>query len=454
MKRRIPLSLKLGLAFAVVTLLSIGLNYYFTWRAISNRFYEYGRETREVIGAQLAVDLGQHYADGGWPQVYAYIYQPVYITINNQIYVGSMLTIGERFMISDEEGKIWVTTESNDLVGKLIEDQELDVIIPIMVDGEQVGALGLIPVTIEREQDFLNSITTSTLVGGGISIVLAMVLSVLLILQILSPLRKLAQATDQVAHGELPDPVKLRSRDELGQLGDSFDQMVENLRRSEELRQMMTADIAHELRTPVTIIQGTLEALIDGVYEPTPETIAPVYEETLHLGRLIDDLRDLVLAEAGELRLNLEPTDLAELARHVVDAAIVAPEESPSVEVQESRYVPQVPLDSKRIRQVLVNLLSNALRHTPSDGSIRIRIRVVEGSVELVFADSGPGIPEEDLPHLFERFYRGDRARTRGGGTGLGLAIAKQWVEAHGGTIKASNGSGGGAQFTILLPLP
>jgi len=457
MKRTIPLSLKLGLAFAVATLLSIGLNYYLTSRAISDQFYEYGRETREIVGSQLAIDLGNRYIEnGGWRGID--IFRPVYITINQQVYIGSIQTIGGRFAISKEDGNILVTTESNDLIGTPIADLNLDVIIPITAENEegdeiQVGALGLIPVTMDREVEFLESIATSTLLGGGIGIVLALTLSVLLILQILSPLRKLAQATEQVASGELPKPIQLRSHDELGQLGHSFDQMVESLRRSEHLRQMMTADIAHELRTPVTIIQGTLEALLDGVYEPSAETIAPIYEETLHLGRLIDDLRDLVLAEAGELRLDLQPTDLGELARHVVEAAMVPKEGDLTIDVDVLPGVPSVLVDPKRMRQVIANLLSNALRHTPADGSIEIMIRSARESVVLVVTDSGTGIPEDDLPHLFERFYRGDRARRRGGGTGLGLAIVKQWIEAHGGTIEAGNASDGGARFTIRLPL-
>jgi two-component system sensor histidine kinase BaeS len=455
MKRRIPLSFKLGLGFAVAILVSTGLIYYLTSRAIANRFSEFGRSSRQEIGTQLAANLSIYYQEhGSWVGVDRYLFEPVVIMFGDQVFAGSTFTVGGRFALANEAGEIFITTESALDIGKPLAEKEVDVTFPITVEGTKVGALGLIPVTTPSETEFLTSVTQSALLGGGVGIALALVLSTLLILQILSPLRKLAGATERIAQGDLPEPVRLRSRDELGQLGDSFDQMVENLRRSETLRQMMTADIAHELRTPVSIIQGTLEALIDGVYEPTDETIAPIYEETLHLGRLIDDLRDLALAEAGELRLEMERIDLGGLVRQVTEAVTSAPEEAPSVEIDIEPSIPPIDADPKRIRQVLANLLSNALRHTPATGSIRVIVRRLRDRIELVVSDTGPGIAEEDLPHLFERFYRGDPARNRGGGTGLGLAIAKQWVEAHGGMIGADNAPGGGARFVIRLPLP
>jgi len=456
MKRRIPLSLKLSLSFAVVILLSVALVYFLTARSITQRFDEYRQKNRELFGLSLASQLGWYYQEfGNWVGVYNLLYREATIRIGDELYTGRVLVVGGRFSLANEEGRIFLTTESGEF-GRELSAGELAAGIPIDVDGERAGTLILGeagPDLDPRESEFLDSAKQSALIGGGIAIVLALILSVFLILQILSPLKKLTRVTERVAHGDLPNPVRLRSRDEFGQLGDSFDQMVENLRRSERLRQMMTADIAHEIRTPVTIIQGTLEALLDGVYEPNDETIAPVYEETLHLGRLIDDLRDLALAEAGELRLEKEPVDLEGLVRQVTEAAISAPEEAPDLRIEAEQDVPPVSGDPKRLRQVLANLLSNALRHTPSDGMIRILIRRVGDAIELTFSDTGPGIRPEDMPHLFERFYRGDPARNRGGGTGLGLAIVKQWVEAHGGTIGVENVPGSGARFTVRLPL-
>ena len=284
---------------------------------------------------------------------------------------------------------------------------------------------------------------------------MAFLIALLLISQVSSPLRILSRATDKIARGELPEPIALRSSDEFGRLGTSFNRMIENLDRSENARQTMTADIAHELRTPVTIIQGNLEAILDGIYEPTVEAIAPIYEETLHVGKLIDDLRDLALAEAGELRISCESTDLRELVDQVAETISGSLDQGPRILVSGNTKLPSLMLDPKRIRQVLVNLLSNAVRVTPAEGRIDIRLtRVGSDRVELSVTDSGPGSPEEDLPHIFERLYRGDRARSRAhGGSGLGLAIARHWVEAHQGTISAENVPGAGACFRVRFPV-
>jgi two-component system sensor histidine kinase BaeS len=456
MKRQIPLSLKLSLSFAVVILLSVTLVYFLTAQSITRQFDEYRQRNREIFGLTLASQLALYYREfGSWMDVHKMLYREATIIIGDELYTGSVLVVGGRFSLANETGSVFLTTESGDEIGRPLTTQELESGIPIVVDGIRAGTLiyGEASQNLDPlESEFLGSAKQSALLGGGIAIGLALLLSVFLILQILSPLKKLTRATERVAHGDLPDSVRLRSHDEFGQLGKSFDQMVENLKRSEALRQMMTADIAHELRTPVTIIQGTLEALIDGVYEPTGETIAPIYEETLHLGRLIDDLRDLALAEAGELRLETELIDLEGLIRQVSEAAVPSSDEAPTIRIEVESAIPRVDVDPKRVRQVLANLLSNALRHTPTDGEIRIGIRRVMNAVEFVVEDTGPGFTKEDLPHLFERFYRGDPARNRGGGSGLGLAIAKQWVEAHGGAIRAENRAAGGARFVVRLP--
>lgn len=456
MKRQIPLSLKLALSFTVIILLSVGLVYLLTATSITRRFDEYRQKNREIFGLSLSSQLAWYYEEfGTWKGVYNLLHREVKITIGDQIYTGQVLTVEGRFWLANEEGDIFLTTEPSGIDRSLTE-QEMETGIPIVVDGERVGTLivGEAGANLDpREAEFLTSAKQSAMLGGGIAIALAMLLSVFLILQILSPLKKLSRATERIAHGDLPESVRLRSRDEFGRLGESFDQMVANLRRSESLRQMMTADIAHELRTPVTIIQGTLEALLDGVYEPCGETIAPIYEETLHLGRLIDDLRELALAEAGELRLEKEPVDLEGLFRQVTEASVASSDDAPTLRFVVAPSVPLVNVDPKRLRQVLANLLSNALRVTPTDGEIRIEIERAPNAVKFVVADTGPGISEDDLPHLFERFYRGDPARNRGGGTGLGLAIVKQWVEAHGGTIRADNEPSGGARFSVWLPL-
>jgi signal transduction histidine kinase len=456
MTQRIPLAVKLGAAFFMTIVLSVVIVYFLTESTVTHRFSDYQAQKQEEFFEALASNLTWFWQQNkSWVGVYEFLYNPVMVRLNDQVYSGYTPIYEQRFSLANENGRVFISTERENIARDLTQD-ELDSGIAIWVDGVRVGTLlpedsgsSLDP----DETSFLASARRSALIGGGIAAVFALTLALFLISQILSPLRKLSTATERIAKGDLSEKVKLRSRDEIGQLGDSFNHMIDNLRRSETLRRTMTADIAHEIRTPVTIIQGTLEAVLDGVYDPTAETIAPIYEETLHLGRLIDDLRDLALAEAGELRLEKEAVDVGQLVRQVTEAAVPPLEDAPAVRVNVAENVPVASIDPKRIRQVIANLLSNALHYTPSDGTIDIDIQSVGDEIELSVADSGPGVSTDDLPHLFERFYRGDPARNRIGGSGLGLAIARQWVEAHGGVIWAENRPTGGAKFTFRVPL-
>jgi len=465
MKRRIPLALKLGLAFVVLILLSVTLVYILTTQAIMRQFDEYRQESREKSASEIATLLAAYRGqEGQWIGVAERVlYRPFIVPLGEQSIEGSVAIFQVPLVLFDHDGRViastdlqWLNSRARGEGGHLWATEE-DLVsgIPIIVEGQREGTLLVRDVSdlSGSEKAFLSTVTRSALLGGGIAIGVALFLSVLLIAQILSPLRVLSRATERIAQGDLPDRIGIKSRDELGQLGASFTHMVGSLRRSETLRRTMTADIAHELRTPVTIIQGTLEAILDGIYDPSAETIAPIYEETLHLGSLIDDLRDLALAEAGELRLAKERTNIGELVRQVTETAGSSLEESPTVRVEAEAGIPKVSLDPKRFRQVLANLLSNALIYTPADGEIRVDIRLADDAVELSVSDTGPGISEEDLPHLFERFYRGDPARGRTGGSGLGLAIVRQWVEAHGGTIRAENRPEGGARFVLQIPI-
>lgn len=455
--RRLSFALKLGLSFVVVILVAIALVYFMTAHTITSRFAAYNEQTREQTAQQLCGLLAEYrLRTGTWLGAERLLSVQYQIVTNGQVIVRRTSLVGGDFSLTDENRIVVISTQQ-DTIGTQLSKAEVASGYPIREGGKQIGTLVIdnrnSPLPPD-EVEFLSSAKRSALVGGGIASGVALFLSIILITQVLSPLRLLTRATERIAHGDLSHRVVLKARDEFGRLGESFNRMIDNLSQSETVRKTMTADIAHELRTPVTIIQGNLEAILDGVYQADTETIAPIYEETLHLGRLIDDLRDLALAESGELRLSKEPTDVIALVNQVVETVNSSLEEGPRVFVTAPDEIPPVSIDSMRIRQVLVNLLSNALRYTPSDMKIRVEIEVWESMLVLRVLDRGPGIPEDELPHLFERFYRGDEARTRAaGGSGLGLAIAKQWVEAHGGKITASNRADGGACFTILLPI-
>jgi signal transduction histidine kinase len=304
------------------------------------------------------------------------------------------------------------------------------------------------------EEEFLSSVRHALGLASLIAAGAALVLGGLFLRGVLAPVRHLNQAAQRVALGDFRHRVLVTTRDEIGQLAESFNTMAERLERSEHLRRQMIADIAHELRTPLTVIQGDLQAILDGVYQPTSEVIASIHEESLLLARLVSDLRELSLAEAGELRLEKSVTDLREVVQHAV--TVIEPQLAMK-NIRLALELPQTPVhaevDPQRIEQVLLNLLTNAERYTPEGGQITVTVLKGEKEVRVSVTDTGPGIAPGHLPYVFERFWRADKSRSRAtGGSGLGLAIAKYFVEAHGGQIWAES-LGKGATFTFSLPL-
>ena len=271
-----------------------------------------------------------------------------------------------------------------------------------------------------------------------------------------APLVTVMAAFDAVANGDLSVRVPENFPAEFGRLARSFNRMVAELARSDMQRRHLTADVAHELRTPLHIIQGNLEGILDGVYSPTSEHISTSLEETRLLARLVDDLQTLSLAETGQLAMTWENVDISELLADVqtsfsgqaeaagIDLSIDAVGEKQQLTIQ---------ADRDRLDQVLGNLVANALRHTHDKGKITLHAETIPGGVRLLVQDTGEGIPPEDLPYIFDRFWRGDRSRSHqaGAGSGLGLAISKQLIHALGGTISVDSAPGSGTTFTIDL---
>jgi two-component system OmpR family sensor kinase/two-component system sensor histidine kinase BaeS len=272
-----------------------------------------------------------------------------------------------------------------------------------------------------------------------------------------APLADVMAAADAVAEGDLSVRVPTYGSGEFGRLARSFNRMTEELERAARQRRNLTADVAHELRTPVHIIQGKLEGVLDGVYEPTVEHIVATLEETRLLARLVDDLRILSLAEAGQLPLVREPIDLVELLTDV-QTSFSGQAEAAGVDVRvkvnSDLSTTRIMADVGRLDQVLGNLTANALRHTPPGGSISLKAERIPAGARITVRDTGEGIPPEDLPYAFDRFWRGDRSRSSAGGagSGLGLAIARQLVQAHGGQIGVESELGQGTMFFIDLP--
>ena len=282
---------------------------------------------------------------------------------------------------------------------------------------------------------------------------IALVLTFALSRRILRPVSELKAAAERMQRGELGVQVQVTGRDEIAGLGTAFNAMASRLAETERLRRQMVTDVAHELRSPVTNLRCSLEAIQDGLAPADRASIDALHEETVFLQRLISDLQELALAEAGRLQLHVGDVVVEEVIRRAVAALANAPGAAVAVTIEP--HLPPVPGDADRLEQVLRNLLSNARRHTPPSGSITVTAACAPACVRIAVADTGAGIPADHLPHVFDRFYRADQSRARAtGGAGLGLAIARQLVTAHGGSLTASSpGAGGGATFTLDLPL-
>jgi signal transduction histidine kinase len=305
------------------------------------------------------------------------------------------------------------------------------------------------------EVRFLMQLRRATWLAALLGVIAAVLLGAAVARRVTAPLRQMASAAARVGRGDLSGDVPVPSEDELGSLARAFNAMTADLRRLEEHRKHVTADIAHELRTPLAVLQANLEGMLDGIVEASPERLAALHGQVRLLGRLVDDLRDLSLAQAGRLMLNRTDSDL----RGLVDAAVSvvlprAQEKGVAVQARLAAGLPLLHVDRDRIMQVIHNLLDNAIRHTPAGGAVTVDLSVRGAEVRLAVRDAGPGIPPDEIERVFERFYRLDASRSRAtGGTGLGLAVVKSLVEAHGGRVEVASALGEGSTFVVVLPI-
>ena len=365
-----------------------------------------------------------------------------------------------RILVTDQRGKI--IGDSGSRHGKPWNPGPLGLrYLPLKIGDEELGSIVVAPSDasesipdppVSQVTSALNSSLIWTgLAAGAAGIVLISVVS----RRILVPVRTLSSAAERLGRGNLSERVSASGPNEIKRLADSFNTMAENLEAADRQRRNLVADVAHELRTPVSNIQIHLEAMEDGLLE-TDTAIERIRWQSSQLATLIEDLRLLSMAEAGNLQLNLESCSLGELLSQSVDTVRAKAEAkgvSTSLRVPED--LPVVRIDKTRISQVMANLLDNAIFHTPNRGSVTVTAMVKDRSrIEVTVADTGEGIPADVIHLVFERLYRVDPSRTRAtGGTGLGLTIARQLIKLHGGTIRAENTQGEGTRFVFELPL-
>jgi signal transduction histidine kinase len=445
--------LKLFLSFTLIVLVSVSLVAVIARRGAVNEVRSFMFRGGMYGLSDLATSLENYYAKtGSWNGVQSIFNSPR----SEMPGMGGMMN--QRLLLEDASGSVVADTQVVQNGNKLT-STELAASIPLEVDGMTVGYLfsaGGMGITAGNEQLVLSRLNRGVLLAGLISGALGLAVSLALAYTLLRPVHALTFAAQKLAEGDLSQRVDVHGDDELATLGHTFNQMADSLQQAEETRRAMTADIAHELRTPLAVQRANLEALQDGVYPLTADNLAPVIEQNHLLTRLVDDLRTLALADAGQIELERIPTDLASLVGKVVERF------QPQAVTQQVKLViippltplPEVLLDPLRLEQILTNLLSNALRYTPAGGNVELALASAPTTVLVRVHDSGPGIPPESLPYIFGRFYRVDKSRTRlEGGSGLGLAIARQLARAHGGDLTVANHPSGGAVFTLILPL-
>jgi two-component system sensor histidine kinase BaeS len=310
--------------------------------------------------------------------------------------------------------------------------------------------------------NFRSAVTEAVILAGGAALVCAVIASLLISRRIVSPLQDMMAASSRIAVGHyeervhIPDSVQPDELDELQRLAVRFNEMAEKLEHTEAMRSELIGDVAHELRTPLTSVAGTIEGLMDGVLQADGPTLHQVQAEVARMGRLVADLQELSRVEAGAYELAVQSVSMVDLVERVRNRLAMQYEaKDVLLETDVSPRLPRVVADPDRITQVLMNLVGNALQYTQEGGEVCIRAHASPEYVVISVIDNGIGIPPEHLPHLFTRFYRVDRSRSRaGGGSGIGLTIAKYLVEAHGGRIWAeSAGPGHGSTFSFTLPI-
>ena len=445
------LQFRLIAAFALVLALALtGVSMYVGLTA-NQAAEQFDREVEEARAARIGQMITSYYtATRGWGGLQQAVEQ-----------AGALY--GVRVVVRDDEGHIVADSNAGGATAAAGAPGVFGWLdLPLLSRGQPVGSVALArdlaPLEVqEPEVSILASALNRSLLWTGLAAMAGGVLIVsLLSRRVLAPARELSAAANRLGAGDLSQRVEVRGRDEIANLGRTFNSMAEDLERAEQQRLSLMADVAHELRTPISNIQGYLEAVRDGLLQPTSATIDTIHQQVLHVTRLIEDLRLLALAEAGALQLDRMLDSLEEVLRRSIEAVRPRAEArgiTLSLDVPPS--LPLVVMDRTRIAQVVGNLLENAITHTPEGGSVTVLAEAAVGAAaQVTVADTGAGISGSDVDRVFERFYRVDPSRARStGGAGLGLTIARQLVEAHGGSIRAESEVGAGSRFIFKLPI-
>ncbi len=446
------LQFRLLVFFTLIILVTITTVFFFINHATVSKIKEYEEGQTEELADRMQITLTSYFFQtGNWDGIQLDLVQ-----------WGDLY--GQRLIITDSQG-IAVADSQTSLIGQSFDSdngwvkRSLGTII-INQYQKNIGTLYISSKSSSEAEIIALKMLYSQvgryfILGGLIAVGLAVIFTVLISRRILFPVRALEHAAIRIGRGDFTTRLRMKDKSELGDLARVIDTMTDDLGKMEQFRRNLVADTAHELRTPLSNIRGYLEAISDGLVQPDIKTITSLNEEVALLSHLVEDLQELALADAGQLKLNRKEENVSELLEKAVIAA------QPSLLYKGlvltntvSNELPPCDIDSHRIQQVLHNLIENAIVHTPVNGSITIDATRQDNWIEITISDTGEGIDSQDLPYIFERFYRVDKSRTRStGGHGLGLTIAKRLVEAHGGIIKVTSKVGEGSRFNFTIPV-
>lgn len=471
MSKMTRLRFRLLLAFALVITVGVIVTVVVTRQGTATQFAHFMVNKHMIRPEQLQTVLIEAYqTHNGWAGLQAELPALIDAASDGQMsgMMGNMMGIfNSRLQVLGPSGQVVLDTVGA-MGGPVLTTGQVQR-WPLMVKQQSVGTLlvegAMMQATDADSATVLLAVTRAVLLASVVAGGVALLLAGLLVRQITRPLTSLTQASSQLAAGDRSVRVPVQSKDELGELAITFNRMANSLEQQETLRRHLMADVAHELRTPLTGIQGTVEAMQDGIFPLNAENLDSIHEQVLLLNRLVEDLRTLANAEAGQLSLERLPLNLAELAQRILQTfQAQAAERQIKLTLRIDQPLPTLTGDEQRLGQVLNNLLDNALRHTPPGGQIELVLTAAPSGVCLTITDTGLGIATGDLPHVFDRFYRANLAlRPKGaslwtqqtGGSGLGLAIARQLVVAHQGKIWVESPPAGqhqGSAFGIFLP--
>ena len=436
------LQFRIMLAFSLVILVTIGAVFFFFNQATKSEIRRFEESIQYKLEARIAGELSHyHRVQGNWEGI--------------QPFVEQWGTVFERRIILVDTEEIVVADSEGDLLGKPYASDSPGTILQ---PSRKQGPLAILYISKAKSTSLYilyNAMGRFLILGACVAIAIALMITFFLSRRMSAPICALTETARKLGQGDFSQRVQVRDKTEVGELGQAFNSMAGDLEKGEQLRRNMVADVAHELRTPLSNVRGYLEAIREGVVKPNVATIRSLEEETTLLSRLVDDLQDLSLAEADKLELTCQAEDVAELINQTVAAMQAqATTKGVSLSIDLPQGLPPVNIDSRRISQVLRNLLENALAHTAKGDAITVAAAQQGDWVEVSIADTGEGIPPDGLPNIFERFYRVDKSRARAtGGSGLGLTIAKRLVEAHGGKIEVQSKLGKGSRFSFTVPV-